>query len=44
LSDIHKREPWRRVSVISEVCERQIVGGGVGSYLDALDVLAGPAS
>jgi 3-dehydroquinate dehydratase-2 len=39
LSDIHKREPWRRVSVISEVCVGQIVGRGPGSYLEGLQLL-----
>lgn len=37
LSDIHKREPWRRVSLIAEVCEAQISGLGPGSYLKALE-------
>ncbi|WP_373047054.1 type II 3-dehydroquinate dehydratase [Vulgatibacter sp.] len=41
LSDIHAREPWRRESRIAEVCEAQIVGKGAGSYLEALDLLAG---
>ncbi len=41
LSDIHAREKWRRVSVISEVCEAQIVGKREGSYLEALRLLAG---
>lgn len=40
LSDIHSREPWRRVSVIAEVCEEQITGKGTGSYLEALEHLA----
>jgi 3-dehydroquinate dehydratase-2 len=39
LSDIHAREPWRRVSVIAEVCEGQVVGKGAGSYLEALERL-----
>lgn len=39
LSDIHAREPWRRVSVISEVCLAQIAGRGVDSYLDGLRLL-----
>ena len=42
LSDIHRREPWRRVSVIAEVCEGQIAGRGAGSYLEALERLARP--
>jgi 3-dehydroquinate dehydratase-2 len=41
LSDIHAREPWRRESRIAEVCEAQIMGKGAGSYLEALDRLAG---
>jgi 3-dehydroquinate dehydratase-2 len=39
LSDIHKREAWRRVSVLSEVCVAQIVGRGPDSYLDGLRLL-----
>lgn len=42
LSDIQNREPFRRISVIAEVCERQISGKGTGSYLEALEVLARP--
>jgi 3-dehydroquinate dehydratase-2 len=40
LSDIHSREPFRRISVIAEVCERQISGKGPGSYVEALEHLA----
>jgi 3-dehydroquinate dehydratase II len=36
LSDIHSREPFRRVSVVAEVCVAQISGRGVDSYLDGL--------
>lgn len=32
MSDIHKREPFRRVSVIHEVCCGQVAGFGIGSY------------
>lgn len=39
LSDIHKRESFRHVSVIAEVCLKQIYGGGLGSYLDGLKLL-----
>jgi 3-dehydroquinate dehydratase-2 len=39
LSNIHAREPWRRVSVTAEVCEAQIVGKGVDGYLEALERL-----
>lgn len=37
LSDIRKREPFRRVSVIAPVCLAQISGKGAGSYLEALE-------
>jgi 3-dehydroquinate dehydratase-2 len=40
LSDIHSREAWRRVSVIAEIAEGQIVGKGIGSYREALERLA----
>lgn len=40
LSDIKKREPFRRVSVISPVCLRQISGKGVRGYLEAIDRLS----
>ena len=36
LSDIKKREPFRRVSVIAPVCAFQIAGRGQESYLAAL--------
>ena len=39
LSDIAKREAWRRVSVIEEVCAHRIVGKGVAGYLEALEWL-----
>lgn len=40
LSDIHKREEFRRISVIKDVCVTQISGKGVGSYLEALQLIA----
>ncbi len=40
LSDIKKREKFRRVSVIAPVCVAQISGKGAGSYLEALERLA----
>jgi 3-dehydroquinate dehydratase-2 len=39
LSDIHTREPWRRVSVVADICVSQIVGRGVDSYLDGLRLI-----
>jgi len=38
LSDIAKREPFRRVSVIKPVCIGQIKGLGHASYLKAIDL------
>jgi len=37
LTDISKREPFRRVSVIKPVCLAQFKGGGAAAYLKALD-------
>jgi 3-dehydroquinate dehydratase-2 len=39
ISDISKREEFRRVSVIAPVCIEQIYGLGVRSYLAAIDKL-----
>jgi 3-dehydroquinate dehydratase-2 len=39
LSDIGKREEWRRVSVLAEVCAHRIMGKGVLGYLEALEWL-----
>ena len=40
LTDIARREPFRRVSVIKPVCLAQFKGEGAGSYLKALDYCA----
>ena len=39
LSDISSREPWRRVSVIEEVCAHRVVGKGTAGYIEALEWL-----
>jgi len=39
LSDIYSREPFRRTSVIKEVCLAQISGKGIDSYLEGLEIL-----
>ena len=40
LSDIHQREPFRKTSVIAEVCIAQICGRGIDSYRDGLKLLS----
>ena len=40
ISDITKREEFRKISVTKEVCEKQIYGHGVVGYLEAIDYLA----
>lgn len=40
LSEIREREAFRQVSVMKDVCRKQICGKGVGSYLEALRFLA----
>ncbi|MDD3169711.1 MAG: type II 3-dehydroquinate dehydratase [Eubacteriales bacterium] len=40
LSDINSREDFRKVSVIKNVCLKQIWGKGVRSYSEALEFLA----
>ncbi|MBI5531120.1 MAG: type II 3-dehydroquinate dehydratase [Deltaproteobacteria bacterium] len=39
LSDIREREPFRRVSVIKDVCVKQISGKGWESYADGIRTL-----
>jgi len=39
LSNIHAREPWRRVSVIAELCLASISGRGADGYGEALVML-----
>ncbi|MBR2715706.1 MAG: type II 3-dehydroquinate dehydratase [Ruminococcus sp.] len=39
MSDISKREDFRKISVTAEVCVKQIMGFGADSYLYAIDSL-----
>ncbi len=39
LSNIHEREPFRRISVIKEICLDQIIGFGIQSYFKGLEKL-----
>ena len=40
LSDIYRREPFRAISVVADVCDAQISGLGLDSYLQALERFA----
>jgi 3-dehydroquinate dehydratase-2 len=39
LSDVRQREPWRRLSVIGELCFASISGRGPEGYRDALELV-----
>lgn len=39
LSDVDRREPWRRNSVISDLCLSRVTGKGAGGYTEALERL-----
>lgn len=41
LSDIQKREEFRKISVTAPVCKKQISGRGAEGYLHAIEYLAG---
>ena len=41
ISDITKREDFRKVSVTAPVCDRQIYGQGLEGYLQAVDFILG---
>jgi 3-dehydroquinate dehydratase-2 len=40
LSNVEKREDWRRVSVISDIAAKRIIGKGPDGYKEALEFLA----
>jgi 3-dehydroquinate dehydratase-2 len=39
LSDITRREAWRKVSVMEDVCAHRILGKGTAGYIEALEWL-----
>ena len=39
LSDVDSREPWRRQSVIRELCVDRVAGKGVDGYREALELM-----
>jgi 3-dehydroquinate dehydratase-2 len=44
ISNVHSREPWRAVSVVSESCVRTIYGRGLAGYRDAMRHLVNRAA
>jgi 3-dehydroquinate dehydratase-2 len=40
LSNIHEREEWRRVSLISDFAAKRVIGKGPDGYREALEFLA----
>jgi len=41
ISDVTKREPFRQISYVRDVCIATIYGHGLNGYLEAMDKLAG---
>ena len=39
ISDVTKREEFRKISVTKEVCQKQIYGHGLNGYMEAIDFL-----
>ncbi len=39
LSDVDSREPWRRQTVIGELCVGRVAGKGVDGYREALELM-----
>ena len=39
LSDVERREEWRKVSVVRELCVGHVAGQGVEGYREALSIL-----
>lgn len=47
LSDVDRREEWRRISVIADLAAKRVIGKGPDGYREALEFLvqrAGPTS
>lgn len=44
ISDITKREEFRKISVTAPVCDKQIYGKGLAGYLEAVDFILGARS
>ena len=41
ISDIKAREPFRQVSLLTDVCAHSIIGKGTGGYVEAVEWILG---
>lgn len=41
ISDIKQREPFRRISLLTDVCVKTIIGKGTDGYQEAIDYIIG---
>jgi len=41
ISDISAREPFRRHSYLTDVCDHHVIGHGVQGYVEAVEWVAG---
>ena len=41
ISDIKQREGYRKINLISDICEKSIIGNGIEGYVEALEYVDG---
>lgn len=41
ISDINKREGYRKINLIADICEKSIIGNGIEGYVQALEYVDG---
>jgi len=41
ISDIKQREGYRKINLISDICEKSIIGNGIEGYVQALEYVDG---
>jgi len=41
ISDINQREGFRKINLISDICEKSIIGNGIEGYVQALEYVDG---
>jgi 3-dehydroquinate dehydratase-2 len=39
ISDINQREEFRKINLISDICNKSIIGRGVQGYVEALEYI-----